>query len=106
VVAENIRLAPLKSFEGICLVREHGDPARLWKHLANKLNYLVCDFVSPARQSRDVSAGPGEADNEPRPDGIAHPGHHDGDLARRLFRRCGFRRLKRNDNINVDTNQF
>jgi hypothetical protein len=57
VVAENIRLAPLKSFEGICLVREHGDPARLWKHLANKLNYLVCDFVSPCRSRKFDPAG-------------------------------------------------
>jgi hypothetical protein len=56
--------------------------------------------------SGDVTARPGQAGDEAGPDRVAHARHNDGNVAGRLLRRRGWRRLECDDDVDLKGNQF
>ncbi len=98
-------LFDVRSGEWVARVSEDGHAARRRQHVADEFKAF---FREPGRtgQPSDVAARPRQAGNETGSNWIARPRHDDWNLCRRMPRRGDGRRQRRDDDIDLEKNQF
>ena len=98
-------LFDVRSGEWVGSISEDGHAARRRQHVTDEFKAF---FREPRRtgQPSDVAARPRQAKNETGSNWIARPRHDDWNLCRRMPRRGNGRRQRRDDDIDLEKNQF
>ena len=92
--------------EGVRCIHEHGDALCGGHYLPDEFEVLGRKLRGCTGHSRDVAAGPGEAGDETRCHRIGCRRHDDRNRLRGLFGGHGGRRLKGDDDIDVQAHQL
>ncbi len=85
---------------------EGGDPGHPGQCFLEERHTLRDELWAEEGQPRDVPTGPGETGHESVADRVAHHWHNDGDRGGHLLGRARRRRIRGDDEIELETNQF